>query len=75
METTSEKICFGLQRKTDEDSLILFIRKVSAARLLNTLVPRLDDQEIIEVLDLFTGLMKKHFSKQEYHQLFLSDEP
>ncbi|OGR01920.1 MAG: hypothetical protein A2511_02355 [Deltaproteobacteria bacterium RIFOXYD12_FULL_50_9] len=75
MNTTSNTICFGLNRKTDEDSLVLFLRKIATDRLLNTLVPRLAEKEIIEALDLFTGLMKKHLSKQEYHQLFLADEP
>ena len=73
MPESSASICFGLNRETDEESLALFLKKFGEDRLLHTLIPRLDDAEITAVLDLFSGLMKKHLSKQEYHQLFLID--
>lgn len=74
MPKNSTSICFGLNRETDEASLALFIKKFGEDRLLHTLIPRLDEAEITAVLDLLSGLLKKHLSKQEYHRLFLIDE-
>jgi hypothetical protein len=70
-----DQICFGLDRETDERSLIAFIKAFTGRDLLATIVPRLEDREITAVVDMLTGLMKKHFSEQEYHQLFLSGPP
>jgi hypothetical protein len=71
-ELGTEQICFGLDRPLDEQSLIAFMEILSAPGLLHTLVPRLADEEILAVVDLFTGLMKKHLSHEEYHRLFLT---
>jgi hypothetical protein len=70
-----DQICFGLDRATDERSLIAFIKAFTGRDLLAAIVPRLEDREITAVVDMLTGLMKKHFSEQEYHQLFLSGPP
>jgi hypothetical protein len=73
MQGAAAHICFGLNRATDEESLALFVKKVGEDRLLDTLIPRLDDEEITAVFELFSSLMRKHLSEQEYHQLFLDD--
>jgi len=70
-EFGTEQICFGLDRPLDEQSLVAFMETLSAPGLLHALVPRLEDEEIIAVVDFFTGLMKKHLSHEEYHRLFL----
>ena len=70
-ELSVEQICFGLDRPLDEQSLIAFMETLSTPSLLHALVPRLEDEEIIAVVDFFTGLMKKHLSHEEYHRLFL----
>ena len=72
-ENTFESICFGLNRATDEKSLSLFIKQFSNEQLLNTLIPRLADEEFSSVVDFLTGLMHKHLSKKEYHKLFLTE--
>lgn len=64
---------FGFDRATDESSLTVFLERIASPPLLETLVCRLEDHEIEELVDLFTGLMKKHLSKKEYHRLFLGD--
>jgi hypothetical protein len=70
-EFGSEQICFGLDRPLDEQSLVAFMKILSTPDLLHVLVPRMEDEEILAVVDFFTGLMKKHLSKEEYHRLFL----
>lgn len=67
-----DRICFGLGRASDELSLKLFLESLIKNNLLQTMIPRLDDAEIISIVDFFTGLMNKHLSKKEYHELFLS---
>ncbi len=69
----SDSMVFGFDRITDERSLAIFLQKIAGSNMLDTLVPRLEEQEIENVLQLFTGLMKKHLSKSEYHRLFLGD--
>ena len=69
----SDSMVFGFDRITDERSLAVFLQKIASPNMLDKLVPRLEEQEIENVLQLFTGLMKKHLSKSEYHRLFLGD--
>ncbi|RUM36934.1 MAG: hypothetical protein DSY57_04885 [Desulfobulbus sp.] len=69
----ADKICFGLDRATDEQSLMLFLQLFSRKQLLEILVPRLDDQEIDQTVHLLTTLMRNHLKEREYHELFLGD--
>lgn len=68
-------ICFGLDRPTDETSLMAFIEHFARPNLLATLIPRLSDNEITATLDFLTDLMQKHLSDKEYHRLFLAEKP
>lgn len=69
----TEEICFGLDPEQDKRSLLMFIQKFANPTLLETLVPRLQEQEITAVLDLLSSLMRQHMSDKEYHQLFLKE--
>ena len=64
---------FGFDQATDERSLAVFLQKIANPDMLAKLIPRLESQEIDSVVEIFTGLMKKHLSKTEYHDLFLGD--
>ncbi|MDH3359317.1 MAG: hypothetical protein OEL55_00460 [Desulfobulbaceae bacterium] len=66
-------VCFGLNRELDEQSLAVFLQRATSDDLLAVLLPRLEDKEVSAVVDFVSGLMHKHLSKQEYHQLFLND--
>lgn len=65
---------FGLDRATDEQSLITFLKQFSEDRLLGTLVPRMSEEEIHQVVDLLTMVMRNHLSGEEYHSLFLGED-
>lgn len=69
----ADAICFGLDRKTDERSLALFLELFSKKQLLDTLIPLLEDEEIEQTVDLLTTLMHNHLKEREYHELFLGD--
>lgn len=65
---------FGFDRPTSEKSLALFLQKIAGQEMLATLIPRLPDHDIESIVDLFSGLMKTHLSKKEYHDLFLGND-
>jgi TorA maturation chaperone TorD len=69
----ANEICFGFDRPTDEHSLALFLKLFSRNQLLATLIPRLDDAEIEQTVNVLTGLMHNHLQEKEYHELFLGD--
>ncbi len=68
-----QEICFGLNRETDERSLAIFLRLFSRDELLQTLIPRLGDDEIIQLVDQLTTVLRNHLQENEYHELFLGD--
>ncbi|MCW5200697.1 hypothetical protein VU07_02635 [Desulfobulbus sp. F4] len=41
--------------------------------LLNALVSRLADEEISGLVDYLTGILHRHLTEKEYHELFLGD--
>ena len=71
---SKDDMVFGFDRETDEKSLRSFIGRIGDQEMLDELLPRLSGEEIESIVDLFAGLMKKHLTKREYHQLFLGDQ-
>jgi hypothetical protein len=64
---------FGLDRQTDEHSLIYYLQKVGDDALARTLVERMADEEISQLFSLLAGLLRRHLSDGEYHRLFLKE--
>jgi len=69
----ADQICFGLDRATDEHSLQLFLQLFSQETLLQTLIPRMTDQEITLLVDQLSTVLRAHLKEKEYHELFLND--
>ena len=67
-------IGFGLDRETDENTVIYYLQKFSDDLLMKNLVKRLDNDELEEIFDFVSRLLKKHLSESEYHQLFLKED-
>jgi hypothetical protein len=65
---------FGLDRKTDENTIIYYLQKFSDDALMKKLVKRLTDDELSEIFHLLTRLLKNHLENTEYHSLFLKDK-
>ena len=74
VETYDGLVGFGLDRATDESTIIYYLQKFSDDRLLKTLIKRLSDEELEAVFQMITATLKRHLSEPEYHQLFLKDE-
>ena len=66
-------MAFGYSREEDESSLIVLLQKFSDDELMQLLSKRVSDAEIESLVDLLTGLMKKHLNGEEYHRYFLRD--
>jgi hypothetical protein len=67
-------IGFGLDRETDEKTVICYLQKFSDDAVTAAIVRRLDDAELLEIFDLINRLLRRHFTEAEYHRLFLKDE-
>ena len=73
VETYDGLLGFGYNRETDEDTITFYLQKFSDDKHLETLIPRLSDDELSELFAMLTQLMRNHLSDSEYHQLFLKD--
>jgi len=67
-------IVFGFDRKTDERSLALFLECFSDRKLLEVLLPRLQDKDISTTVDYLTKILRTYLSEEEYHALFLAEK-
>lgn len=64
---------FGLDRETDEHTLTYYLQKFSDDELMALIRHRLTDEEMEELFNLITRLMKQHFTEAEYHKYFLKE--
>ncbi len=73
VETYKELVGFGLDRETNENTVIYYLQKFSDDRLMDNLIKKFTDDELNEIFFLITKLLKTHLSDSEYHTLFLKD--
>jgi hypothetical protein len=73
VETYDGLVGFGADRQTDEYTLMVYFQMFSDDETLRTLIKRMNDGELENAFDYLAGLLKKHFSEDEYHGLFLKD--
>ena len=62
---------FGFNRETDENTVVYYLQKFSDDQLMKTLIRKLSDEELAELFNLMTRLLKKHLTEPQYHRLFL----
>ena len=65
---------FGYDRKTDKNTIIYYLQKFSDDKLMEKIIGKLSDDELDEIFNLITRLLKKNLTESEYHSLFLKDE-
>lgn len=68
-------VAFGFSREIDEKSLMYYLQKFSEDDLVKVLVPRMSEDEINDLFERISHLMKKYLSDAEYHRYFLKDRP
>lgn len=64
---------FGMDRKTDEETIMFYLQKFSEDTFLEALLPRLSDEELEGIYAFVNETLKKHLTEDEYHELFLKD--
>ncbi|MFZ5572064.1 MAG: cytoplasmic protein [Thermodesulfobacteriota bacterium] len=64
---------FGMDRGTDEETIIFYLQKFSDDTLISALIKRMSDTELNEIYMLINRMLKAHLSETEYHRLFLKD--
>ena len=74
VETYSELVGFGLDRQTDENTVIYYLQKFSDDQLMKQLMPSLSDADLEEIFGLINRLLKANLSDSEYHRLFLKED-
>ena len=65
---------FGLDRETDECTLIYYLQKFSDDGLMAILRRRMSDGDLESLFDTLASLLKTYLSEEEYHEHFLKDE-
>jgi len=75
VEKYTGMLCFGASRAQDEATLISCLQKFSDDQVMEALVPRLSDDDRELLFNMLTEILKKHFSEDEYHRIFLKDPP
>ena len=65
---------FGLNRETNENTIIYYLQKFSDDQLMQAMKGRLDDNELEALFNTLSGLLRKHLNEDEYHKLFLKEE-
>ena len=74
VETYDGLIGFGLDRETDENTVIYYLQKFSDDELMRTIIKKLSADELEEIFNMLIRLIKNHLTHREYHTLFLKDK-
>lgn len=74
VETYKGLVGFGLNRETNENTIIYYLQKFSDDELMEVMRNRLDDNDLAALFDKISGLLRKHLSEDEYHQYFLKED-
>jgi hypothetical protein len=74
VETYKGLVGFGLNRETDENTIIYYLQKFSDDELMRVIKSRLLDNELAALFDILSDLLRKHLTEDEYHRLFLKEE-
>jgi hypothetical protein len=74
VETYDGLVGFGADRKTDENTVIYYLQKFSDDKFMQTIMPRLSDDELQEIFDLINRILKNYLKHTEYHDLFLKGQ-
>ncbi|MBF0100634.1 MAG: cytoplasmic protein [Desulfobacterales bacterium] len=73
IETYEGVGAFGLDRKTDEETLIYYLQKFSDDDCIQLLIQRMSDLEIDQVFNMINQILRNHLTHNEYHNVFLKE--
>ena len=73
IETYNGLVGFGFNRDTDEKTVCFYLQKFSDDAVMKKLLNKLSDEELEDLFNMMTKLLKKHLTDADYHRLFLKD--
>ncbi len=74
VETFDGIVAFGLDRESDENTVQVYLQKFSDDALMKTILKRMTDDDLSQIFELISRMLKQHLNEPEYHHLFLKDE-
>jgi hypothetical protein len=73
VETYKNLVGFGLNRETNENTVVYCLQKFSDDSLMEVLKKRMTDLELEEVFELISKVLKKYLAEEEYHRYYLKE--
>ena len=70
----NELCAFGMDRKTDEETLMVYLQKFSDDTFLNLFMKKVSDNDLDKIYTLINEQIKKYLTDDEYHRVFLKDK-
>ncbi len=64
---------YGMDRQTDEETVMFYLQRFSADQFMKAFLPRLSDSDLEGVYLFINQYLKKYLTEDEYHRLFLKD--
>ena len=74
VESYDGLVGFGLNRETDENTIIYYLQKFSDDRLMSVMRTRLSDKELEALFSQLSDLLRRYLSEEEYHHHFLKED-
>ena len=74
VETYKNLVGFGLNRDTNENTVVYCLQKFSDDSLMEVLKQKMTDQELEEIFELISKILKKHLTEEEYHRYYLKED-
>jgi hypothetical protein len=65
---------YGLDRQSNENTVQLYLQKFSDDHLMTTILKRMTDDDLTEVFEITSKMLKKYLTAPEYHDLFLKEQ-
>ncbi len=73
VESYTGLVGYGFDRPTDQATLAVYLQKISDDECVKRLLEKMSQEEMDQLFDSLSGLLRRHFSEPEYHALFLKD--
>ena len=74
VETYNNLVGFGFNRETDENTVVYCLQKFSDDSLMEVLKQRMTGEELEEVFEMISKVLKKHLTEEEYHLYYLKED-
>jgi hypothetical protein len=75
VETWAGLLAEGFDRETDLATLQVYLQKYSDDEVMKRLLPRLGPEEIASLFKVMGETLRRHLTREEYHEFFLKDSP